>query len=174
MSFRLVHREDRSRQVAHHDSSRVGRIEVRAADLEDVVALRALYAQLTDGLPSAAAGDSETSRAALKHVLTCAGRHLLVAVLDGRVVGTADLLIAPNITHRGTPWGIVENVVVASDLRRRGVGRALFTEITRIARANRCHKLMLLSGKHRVEAHNFYTALGYDPVCEGFKLYFDR
>lgn len=157
------------------DLSGVSPIQVRAADADDLAALLGLYAQLTDGVPSAGAGeDCNASRAALMRVLAHPGRHLLVAVHDGRVVGTADLLIAPNITHRGTPWGVVENVVVASEERRRGAGRALFAEITRIARANRCHKLMLLSGKHRVEAHNFYRAVGYDAVCEGFKLYFDR
>jgi GNAT superfamily N-acetyltransferase len=152
----------------------VSQIEVRAAEPEDLVALLALYAELTDGTPSAAPGDPETSRTVLKHVLTQADRHLLVAVLDGRVVGTADLAIVPNITHRGTPWGIIENVVVAGAARRRGAARALFGEIERLASAAGCHKVSLLSGKARAEAHSFYRSVGYEPVCEGFKLYLDR
>jgi len=52
--------------------------------------------------------------------------------------------------------------------------RALFGEIERIARAAGCHKAGLLSGKQRTQAHNFYRSVGYEPVCEGFKLYFDR
>lgn len=95
-------------------------------------------------------------------------------MLDGRIVGSADLAIMPNITHRGTPWGIVENVIVASSARRRGAARALFTEIERIARAAGCHKVGLLSGKQRAEAHDLYRSVGYEPVSEGFKLYFDR
>ncbi|MGO9487822.1 MAG: N-acetyltransferase family protein [Solirubrobacteraceae bacterium] len=152
----------------------MSQIEVRAANADDLLALLGLYAELTEGTPSAAPGDQETSRAALEQVLAQTGRHLLVAVLGGRLVGTADLLIAPNITHRGTPWGIVENVVVASGARRQGAGRALFTEIQRIACGSGCHKLMLLSGKHRPEAHEFYRAVGYQAFSEGFKLYFDR
>jgi GNAT superfamily N-acetyltransferase len=152
----------------------VSEIVVRAAEPDDLPALLALYAELTNGTPSAAAGDPETSRAALERVLTQTGRHLLVAMLDGRVVGTADLAIVPNITHRGTPWGIVENVVVASASRRRGAARALFSEIERIARCAGCHKVGLLSGKGRVAAHRFYGSVGYEPVSEGFKLYFDR
>lgn len=80
----------------------------------------------------------------------------------------------PNITHRGAPWGIVENVIVASAARRRGAARALFAEIERIARAAGCHKVGLLSGRQRTQAHDFYLGAGYEPVCEGFKLYFDR
>src|ERR1035437_4273058 len=176
------------------DPSGVSQIEVRAAEPDDLVALLALYAELTDGTPSAAPGDPEISRTALKHVLTQANRHLLVAVLDrrvvgtadpaapppadpepprpalkpvppqanrhllvavldGRVVGTADLAIVPNITHRGTPWGIIENVVVAGAARRRGAARALFGEIERLASAAGCPKVSPLSGQARVEGH---------------------
>ena len=97
-----------------------------------------------------------------------------MAVIDGEVVGTADLAVIENLTHHATPWGIVENVVVRDDMRRRGVGSALFAEIEKIARAANCHKVGLLSGKHRPEAHVFYEQAGYRPVAEGFKLYFDR
>ena len=147
---------------------------MRAAKPEDLLALLDLYGELTEGTPSAAPGDPDIVRSALERVLAQTDRHLLVAVLDGRVVGTADLAIVPNITHRGTPWGVVENVVVASAERRQGVARALFAEIERIARAAECHKVGLLSGKARVEAHVFYRSVGYEAVAEGFKLYFDR
>jgi GNAT superfamily N-acetyltransferase len=148
-------------------------VHVRAARTGDLHALLDLYAELTDGTPSAAPGDPELSRAPLDDVLASTGRHLLVAVLDGEVVGSADLAVVPNITHRGTPWGIVENVVVASAARRRGAGRALFAEIEQIARRAGCHKVSLLSAKPRVEAHSFYRSVGYEPSCEGFKIYFD-
>jgi len=97
-----------------------------------------------------------------------------VSEIEVRAAGQDDLAIVLNITHRGTPWGIVENVVVTGAARRRGVARALFVEIERIARATGCHKVGLLSGNARVEAHSFYRSVGYEPVCEGFKLYLDR
>jgi len=147
---------------------------LREAKPEDLPDLLGLYAQLTQGTPSAAPGDESVSIAALNRVLQPRGRHLLVAVIDGEVVGTADLAVIDNVTHHGMPWGIVENVVVRDDLRRRGVARALLAEIEQIARAANCHKVGLLSGKHRLEAHALYEQAGYRPVAEGFKLYFDR
>jgi GNAT superfamily N-acetyltransferase len=171
---RLTHTVSKTGDGRPCDPAGVSEIEVRAAGQDDLEVLLALYAELTDGTPSAAAGDHEISNAALQRVLAQPYRHLLVAVLDGRVAGTADLAIVPNITHRGTPWGIVENVVVTGAARRRGVARALFVEIERIARAAGCHKVGLLSGNARVEAHSFYRSVGYEPVCEGFKLYLDR
>ena len=50
----------------------------------------------------------------------------------------------------------------------------MFDEIERIARTAKCHKVGLLSGKTRTDAHAFYRSVGYEAVSEGFKLYFDR
>ena len=57
--------------------------------------------------------------------------------------------------------------------RREGVGRLLFEQLLERARAADCYKLQLLSAKHRVEAHRFYRAIGFESVAEGFKLYLD-
>lgn len=156
------------------DAPVVAKTEVREAQLADLDVLVKLYGELADDVPSAAPGDLQSSRAALEAVLEQSGRHLLVCQREARVVGSADLVIVPNVTHRGTPWAIVENVVVARAARRQGIGRALFARISELARDAGCHKIALLSGKHRREAHAFYESLGYEPVAEGFKLYFDR
>jgi GNAT superfamily N-acetyltransferase len=116
----------------------------------------------------------EGSERLLAEILADPRRELAVAVLDDRLVGTADLLIVPNLTHRGEPWAIVENVIVAGTARRTEVGRALMEHLIELARSAGCCKLQLLSGKHRAEAHEFYRSMGLDAVAEGFKIYFDE
>ena len=148
--------------------------EVRAAKPEDLLALLDLYGELTEGTPSAAPGDPDIVRSALERVLAQTDRHLLVAVLDGRIVGTADLAIVPNTSHRRTPSGVLENIVVASAEHRQGVTRPLFPEIERIAPAAECRKVGLLSSKARVEAHMLYRSVGYGALTEGFDLYFGQ
>jgi ribosomal protein S18 acetylase RimI-like enzyme len=95
-------------------------------------------------------------------------------VVDGDVVGTADLVVVPNLTHRGEPWAVLENVIVTSSHQRMGVGSALLEHLIDVARAARCCKIQLLSGKHRTWAHEFYESMGFEAVAEGFKLYFDE
>lgn len=145
---------------------------MRPARLEDATALVGLYDELADR-PGAEAGDAPTLLGALEQIVADPARHLLVAELAGEPAGTADVLVAPNLTHHAKPWAIVENVVVAGRARRRGVGTALMGEIAEIARAAGCYKVMLLSGSERVEAHAFYAALGYRITSKGFKLYLD-
>jgi GNAT superfamily N-acetyltransferase len=148
-------------------------IVIRDADTGDLDALLALYAALADGRTPPSPADAETSRPVLDAIMRDPRRHLMVAVVDGAVIGTADVLIVPNLTHHARPWAVVENVVVSPSARRAGAGRALMTEIIDLVRAAGCYKLQLHSGKQRTEAHRFYEALGFRPVAEGFKLYFD-
>jgi GNAT superfamily N-acetyltransferase len=110
----------------------------------------------------------------LAEILADPRRELTVAELDGRIVGTADLLVVPNLNHHSQPWAIVENVVVADAARRKGVGRALMEHLIALARDAGCCKLQLLSGKHRAPAHALYRSVGLEAVAEGFKIYFDE
>ena len=52
-------------------------------------------------------------REAIEEIVADPARSLLVAEIDGELVGTVDVLIAPNLTHHAQPWALVENVVVA-------------------------------------------------------------
>lgn len=107
----------------------------------------------------------------LASIRTQAGRHLLVAMVEGAVVGTADCSIVANLTHRGRPWSVVENVVVDDRCRRQGVGRRLMEEVVERCRAQGCYKIQLLSQQHRSGAHAFYESMGFQATAVGFRRY---
>lgn len=140
---------------------------MREAAAADAVALVALLAELHPRYP----GDPGQAATVIDQARAQPGRSLLVAASGGRVVGTADLITAANITHGGRPWGIVENVVVAADARGTGVGAALLAEVVERAESAGCYMLQLVSLNHRVEAHGFYRRLGFTPVAAGFRRY---
>jgi ribosomal protein S18 acetylase RimI-like enzyme len=146
---------------------------IRRARPADLDALLALYHELAATRSAAAPGDHASARPVLEQILADPARHLIVGIVDGHVVGTADLLIVANLTHRGKPWAIVENVVVAAATRRSGVGGELMRHLIELAGAAGCYKVQLLSGKQRAGAHALYRNLGLDAVAEGFKIYLD-
>jgi GNAT superfamily N-acetyltransferase len=152
----------------------MGDTVIRPAALSDLSALLSLYEELAGAKIAAIGGDLASSEPLLAEILADPRRTLMVAILDDQPVGTADLLIVPNLTHRGEPWAIVENVIVASHARRAGVGRTLLEHLIGLAHEAGCYKLQLVSGKHRTEAHAFYRSMGLDAVAEGFKIYFDE
>src|SRR3954451_11356081 len=112
-------------------------IDVRPATTGDLAAVRQLLGHLHDQ-PS----DVAWSSATWGRILGDPNRTVLVAEDRGEFpVGTADVLIVPNLTHDGAPWAIVENVVVDPQWRRRGVGRALLKHPGRAAGEARGDKL---------------------------------
>lgn len=149
----------------------MGGIRVREATPSDLEALTRLYEQLTGSPREPAPGRRPDPREVIEQILADPARSLLVAELDGQLVGTVDVLIAPNLTHHAQPWALVENVVVAESARRRGVGRELMLRALELAREARCYKVNLISGNERTGAHDFYRSLGFEAIGQGFKTY---
>ena len=100
------------------------------------------------------------------------GRSLrvLVAEDDGRIVGALVLAIVENITRKGTPYAIIENVVVDEDARGQRHGEALIEQAVEEARQAGCYKVSLTSNKRRSEAHRCYERLGFVQTHEAFRI----
>ena len=138
---------------------------VRPARAEDLGAVVSLLAQLHD--PPTAVTDQRIWR----EILDQPRRTVLIAEREGQIVGTADVLLEPTLTHGGSASVFVSNVVVDQAHRRSDVGRALFDHIESRARDERSYKIEFLSANQRSEAHRFYEALGFERAAEGFRKY---
>ena len=125
---------------------------VRVAVEEDIPRILELYGELVlttspeelNRTPSA-----DDYRQAFARISAATGHELLVAEEEGRVVGTMVLIIVPNLSHDGLPWAGVENVVVDSHYRRRGIGKLLMDYALAQAKKARCYKIQLISDKRR-------------------------
>jgi len=102
----------------------------------------------------------ETCAVHLNYVLS-SGQYPLVAVLDGRVVGELELYVGG---ERGLldEAGFIDVLVVHSQYRRRGVGRALVREAGEIACEKGCGTLSVWPEKDAVA---FYRKCGLDKVA---------
>ena len=87
--------------------------------------------------------------------------HIFIALVDGAVVGTYELLIMDNLAKRGRKSGVVEDVAVDPASQGRGIGRAMMEHARAQCRQAGCYKLALSSNLKREEAHRFYEALGF-------------
>jgi GNAT superfamily N-acetyltransferase len=95
---------------------------------------------------------------------------LYVAETDSRIVGSFSLLVMVNLGHMGAPSAIVEDFVVAPDLHRQGVGRAMMEHALSIAKLQDCYKVMLSSNLIRERAHKFYEELGFERHGYSFQV----
>lgn len=85
-------------------------------------------------------------------------RHTVLAVdADGTPIGHAALR-----DHNGELE--VKRVVVAAGQRGRGVGRAVMTEVERLAREAGAARVILQTGDRQPEAEALYLALGWTRI----------
>jgi ribosomal protein S18 acetylase RimI-like enzyme len=139
---------------------------IRDATIDDLPTLVRLLAQLHDA-PSAP--PTERERGAFVAVAADPRQRLLVVEHDGAVVGSASLVFVPNVGRNGTPYALIENVIVDETVRGQRHGEALLRYMIEAARTEGCYKVVLTSRKHRKDAHRFYARLGFDATSEGFR-----
>lgn len=142
---------------------------IRPADYDDLDAILALLWELHGEEHDQKPTEHEIHL--FKSILSQPLRTLLVAEAEGKVVGTADLIIVPNLSRGGTPWATVENVVVTRKRRKEGHGRALMERVIGIAEEHGCYKIQLVSNERRAQAHALYLHLGFDAPVRGFRRY---
>lgn len=142
---------------------------VRAADLPAIVAL------LADDVNGVRREDPSLPldpayEAAFTAIDADPNQELIVAEQGDRIVGTLQLSYLPGLGFKGAWRGQIESVRIASDLRGKGLGEQLITWAVERCRARGCRLVQLTSQANRLDAHRFYTRLGWDQSHLGFKL----
>ncbi|MFH0243325.1 GNAT family N-acetyltransferase [Streptomyces sp. HK10] len=135
--------------------------------------LRAIVDMLADdplGTRRESPGDLAPYREAFGEIAADPHQHLVVAVRDGRVVGTLQLTVVPGLSRRGASRALIEAVRVHSGERGGGLGTRLIEWSIEEARRLGCVLVQLTSDATRTEAHRFYERLGFTASHVGFKL----
>ncbi len=131
----------------------------RKAVEEDLPAVLSLYSQL--GQDDGTVLTLDEARRIFARLHTYPDYHIHVAVADKRIIATFALLVMDNLAHRGARSAILEDVVVAKELRGCGIGKKMLSHIRCLCRERGCYKIALSSNRHRAEAHRFYQGLGF-------------
>jgi len=140
---------------------------LRTATLDDLPAMLALYRHLSDSDPVIDPHKIEPDYRAL---IGSSFVHLLVAERDDMIVASCLLLVIPNLTRGGRPFGIIENVVTHGDFRRLGLATGLLHLAQERARSADCYKLMLATGRTDEGVLSFYEKAGF---TRGGKTFFE-
>lgn len=138
-----------------------------AGDLGDIVDM---LADDPLGVRRESPDDLAPYRAAFEEIAADPRQNLVVAVRDGRVVGTLQLTVVPGLSRRGASRALIEAVRVRSGERGGGLGTRLVEWAVEEARRQGCALVQLTSDATRTEAHRFYGRLGFVASHVGFKL----
>jgi GNAT superfamily N-acetyltransferase len=113
--------------------------------------------------------DPEPYQRALRDMEDDAG-GVLVAEVDGEVVGVCQLIVFRHLQARGGLCAEIESVHVHPDRRAQGIGTVLVRTAIERARTAGCYRVQLTSNEVRHDAHRFYERLGFTSSHLGFKL----
>ena len=148
----------------------MGDLEIRPATTDDIPAIVAMLADDPLGAQRESPDDLAPYVTALERLAADANQHVVVAVREGRVVGTLQLTVIPGLSRRGATRSIVEGVRIHADERGSGLGTQLIEWAVDESRRQDCQLVQLTSDNTRTDAHRFYERLGFTASHVGFKL----
>ncbi|WP_030702881.1 MULTISPECIES: GNAT family N-acetyltransferase [unclassified Streptomyces] len=145
-------------------------LEIRPVTPDDLASVVAMLADDPLGAQRESPDDLTPYEEALQRLTDDPNQHVVVAVREGRVVGTLQLTIVPGLSRRGATRSIIEGVRIHGDERGSGLGTQLIQWAVDESRRQDCRLVQLTSDVTREDAHRFYERLGFTASHVGFKL----
>jgi len=105
---------------------------------------------------------TEHLRKVWKTIMQDANHHIIVKVIDGKIVSSCVCVVIPNLTRNIRPYAFIENVVTHGDYRGKGYATECLNYAKGIAEKENCYKMMLLTGSKKEETLKFYGNAGYN------------
>jgi GNAT superfamily N-acetyltransferase len=107
---------------------------------------------------------SECLQSTWKTIIQDKNHHIIVKVVDDRIVSSCVCVIIPNLTRNVRPYAFIENVVTHADYRGEGYATECLNYAKEIAEKTNCYKMMLLTGSKEETTLNFYKKAGYNST----------
>lgn len=139
-------------------------LKITEATIEDIEAILALQTQIyrVDKI-------APNGRKTMKNQLEDKSCTVLVASIDGKIIGTATIYFI-DVAARGRPYAFLEGLVIHEDHRGNGHGTAFFKKCLDAAKNKDCYKMLFTSGMNRQSTHKFYEKLGFKKWGYEFRM----
>ncbi len=136
-----------------NESFTIRSVELR--DLKDVLSVLHQLSPLSDGEVE---GEITELQPVLEKIVKNKDYSMLVCEDHGKVIGTATLLLQQNLSHKGRSYGHIENVVVDSSYRGKGIGLMLVKALVEKGKEAGCYKIILSCASAQIP---FYQKIGF-------------
>lgn len=137
--------------------------QIREAQKTDLKALMLLYTQLHNNNNNNKMPVIDNNIEQIwSDILSDPNHHIVVGVLEEKIVSSCVIVIIKNLTHNHRPYGLIENVITSKEFRGRGYATDILKFAKTIAQFENCYKIMLMTGSKKEAALNFYKRAGYN------------
>ena len=135
-------------------------ILIRKATQSDLRAIGELLEDLIHAMDDTEGIDVGTAVKTCQDLLNDAGSHFSVAETAGTVVGFINFASRRTILHQ-SPSGLIDELVVASEYRGKGIGRQLVLATIEKCKQLGCCEVEVSSEKTNIKAGEFYRQCGF-------------
>ena len=126
--------------------------EIQESDLEKG------FLECLDNLKIASDLEKDSAKNILKSILDDSNHIILIAELDGKIVGSTTLLIEQKFIHKGGFVGHIEDVVVREGFERKQIRKKIIESLLEIAKNRGCYKTIL---DCKDDVKEFYEKIGF-------------
>jgi len=135
-------------------------ITIRKARRSDLSTIKSLVLELVESMDNTKGVDASHTPGNYIAALKNSNSHLLVAEI-GKVVGFIHFTTRRTVLHK-RPSGLIDEVVVSKDYRRKGVGRKLLSAAIEKCRQLGCCEIEVSTELANREAIEFYRGFGFE------------
>jgi len=140
-------------------------MEIRDLRIEDIESLSTLYCQFWNET-----SDIQKMKDKFSQLQGNGSYILLCAEENSALLGSLMGVICEELYGDCKPFLVVENMVVDSVYRKKGIGKALFAELEERAKNKGCTQIVLVTETERKDACGFYESIGFHPTAnKGYK-----
>lgn len=97
--------------------------------------------------------------------------HILLSAVDeNQLIGSIMGIVCEELYGDCRPFLVIENMIVDKNSRKKGIGKALISELEKLAKERDCTQIILVTERDRLDACSFYESVGFHPtINKGYK-----
>ncbi|AIF68655.1 hypothetical protein PAP_01065 [Palaeococcus pacificus DY20341] len=134
---------------------------IRKARESDLHEIKSLMVELIETLESEEGINKNAILENCRKILKAPNAHLLVAELNGKIVGALHLNIRRTILH-SAPSGLIDELVVSKEHRGMGIGGNLIEAAVELCRELGCVEVEVSTEISNLRAREFYKSMGFE------------
>ena len=135
-------------------------IIIREARESDLLTIRQLTLELIEAMGNTEGIDIKLIAENCQNFLSEDNSHILVAEIEGVVVGFVNFTTRKTILHRGFS-GLIDEIIVAKSYRGKSLGKQLLSSAIEKSRQLGCCEVEVSTEKTNIKAREFYRQCGF-------------
>ena len=136
------------------------KIRIREAKESDLLTIRKLTLELIEAMGNTEGIDIKLIAENCRNLLSTANSYILVAEIEGIIVGFVNFTTRKTILHRGLS-GLIDELIIAKSHRGKGIGKQLLSGAIEKSRQLGCCEVEVSTEKTNIKAREFYRQCGF-------------